>query len=215
MCSGPHRKDTMQLFAATLIATACAMPVIPGPTSQAAQPAWLAAVAANRSAWRASVGFTTDVYDNFLLWSPSLHIAPQSHIYDRFLYDPAKGAANPADGWTVGRFLDDLDARYGGVDGVLLWGTYPNMGVDERSQFDLLEDVPGGLEALKAVVKQFNARGVRVGLPYNASPPPPLPADTRATSHITDATANPRPPPPLNPTRAALGHGHRTPRPAR
>lgn len=41
------------------------------------------------------------------------------------------------------------------------------MGVDERSQFDLLEDVPGGLAALKAVVAQFNKRGVRVGLPYN------------------------------------------------
>ena len=153
--------------AALLAASACAMPVIPGPASQAAQPAWLAALAANRSAWRASVAFTTDVYDNYLLWSPSLHIVPQSHIYDRFLYDPALGAHDPAQGWTVGRFLDDLDARYGGIDGVLLWGTYPNMGVDERSQFDLLEDVPGGLQALKAVVAQFNARGVRVGLPYN------------------------------------------------
>lgn len=143
------------------------MPVIPGPTSQAATPAWLAEVAANRSAMRASVSFTTTVYDNYLLWSPSLHIVPQSHIYDRFLYDPVLGAADPAQGWTVNRFLDDLDSRYGGVDGVLLWGTYPNLGVDERSQFDLLEDVPGGLVALKAVVAQFNARGVRVGLPYN------------------------------------------------
>ena len=153
--------------AALLAASACAMPVIPGPASQAAQPAWLAALAANRSAWRASVAFTTDVYDNYLLWSPSLHIVPQSHIYDRFLYDPALGAADPAAGWTVDRFLDDLGDRYGGIDGVLLWGTYPNMGVDERSQFDLLEDVPGGLAALGAVVQQFNARGVRVGLPYN------------------------------------------------
>lgn len=65
------------------------------------------------------------------------------------------------------RFLDDLDARYGGVDGVLLWNTYPNLGVDERSQFDLVGDVPGGLPALKAVVAQFNARGVRIGIPYN------------------------------------------------
>ena len=130
-----------------LTALVTAMPVIPGPASQAAQPAWLAEVYANRTAWRAAVGFTSGVYDNFLLWSPSLHIVPQSHIYDRYLYDPVLG-------WTVDRFLDDLDTRYGGIDGVLLWGTYPNMGVDERSQFDLVEDVPGGLAALKDVVPE-------------------------------------------------------------
>jgi hypothetical protein len=157
------RLAALALLAASA-GTVAAMPVVPGPPSQAAQPAWLAQLAENRTFWRASVNFTTDVYDNFLLWSPSLFIVPQSHIYDRFLYDPSLATKDPAAGWTVGRFLDDLDARYGGVDGVLLWGTYPNMGSDERSQFDLLEDVPGGLDALRDVVAQFNARGVRVGV---------------------------------------------------
>ena len=55
-----------------------------------------------------------------------MFIAPQSHIYDRFLFN------NVAGNWTVDRFLDDLSMRYGGIDGVLLWATYPNMGVDER-----------------------------------------------------------------------------------
>ena len=45
--------------------------------------------------------------------------------------------------------------------------SYPNLGVDERSQFDLVGDVPGGLDALRDVISQFNARGVRVGIPYN------------------------------------------------
>lgn len=115
----------------------------------------------NRESWRSSVNFSTEVYDNYLLWSPTMFIAPQSHIYDRFLYDPILST------WTVDKFLDDLEVRYGGIDGVLLWGTYPNMGIDERSQFDLYEDVPGGLVALKSVVAQFNKRGVHVGLPYN------------------------------------------------
>lgn len=152
---------------AALLSVAAAFPFIPGPASQADTPSWLAQLYANRTAQRASVNYSGAVYDNYLLWSPSLHIVPQSHLYDRFLYDPVKGAADPAKGWTVDRFLDDLDARYGGVDGVLLWNTYPNLGVDERSQFDLLEDVPGGLNALRDVVAQFNARGVRVGIPYN------------------------------------------------
>jgi len=152
-----------------LVGAAFGFPYIPGPASQGAQPAWLAEVYANRSAQRSAVNFTTEVYDNYLLWSPSLHIVPQSHIYDRLLYNPALALAgnDPMAGWTVDVFLADLDVRYGGIDGVLLWGTYPNLGVDERSQFDLLEDVPGGLAGLKAVVAQFNAKGVRVGLPYN------------------------------------------------
>jgi hypothetical protein len=104
-------------------AATTAFPYIPGPPSQAAQPAWLAQLFANRTAQRAAVNYTSAVYDNFLLWSPSLHIVPQSHLYDRFLYDPEKGAVDPAKGWTVERFLDDLDARYGGIDGVLLWNT--------------------------------------------------------------------------------------------
>ena len=154
-------------LAALALSLGAAMPVIPGPASQAEQPAWLAQLYANRTALRVSVNYSGAVYDEYLLFSPSLHIVPQSHIYDRFLYDPALAASDPAAGWTVGRFLDDLDARYGGVDGVLLWHTYPNLGVDERSQFDLLDDVPGGLDALRDVVAQFNARGVRVGIPYN------------------------------------------------
>ena len=149
---------------AHLIAAAAAYPYIAGPANQSVQAAWLAELYAQRAAQRASVKYTTEVYDNYLPWSPSLHIAPQVHVFDRFLYNPALATANPADGWTVERFLDDFDERYGGVDGVLLWGTYPNLGVDERSQFDLVGDVPGGLAALKDVVARFHARGVRVGV---------------------------------------------------
>ncbi len=87
-----------------------------GPVSQSATAAWLAQMYTNRAAWRSSVNFSTEVYDKYLLWSPTMFIAPQSHIYDRMLYDPILAT------WTVDKFLDDLEARYGGVDGVLLWG---------------------------------------------------------------------------------------------
>ena len=133
----------------------------PGPTSQASTAAWLANLHVLRKQWRLESNYSSEVYDApALAWTPSAFIAPQSHVYDRYLYDPALG-------WTPDRFLDDLEARYGGIDAVLLWGTYPNLGVDERSQFDLLEDLPGGLPALRAVVTAMGARGVHVGLPYN------------------------------------------------
>ena len=227
-------------LSALLLAVASAFPYIPGPPSQAAQPAWLAQLYANRTAQRAAVNYTGAVYDNYLLWSPSLHIVPQSHLYDRFLYDPSKGLTDPAQGWTVDRFLDDLTRA------TVVWtayssGTracraalspaqaarrppprsrpsrsphpyhhppcsYPNLGVDERSQFDLVEDVPGGLAALKAVVAQFNARGVRVGIPYNPCAFPSRPPPSRP-SPVARPHCNPLRTPPLQWRATTLPQG--------
>ena len=43
-------------------------------------------------------------------------------VEDRYLYDPATRQ------YTVDRFLDDLDRRYGGIDSVLLWPSTPISG---------------------------------------------------------------------------------------
>ena len=36
-------------------------------------------------------------------------------------------------------------SRIGPIDAVLIWHVYPNLGVDDRNQFDLLRDLPGGV----------------------------------------------------------------------
>ena len=64
-------------------------------------------------------------------------------------------------------FFLRLAVRYGGVDSVLLWHSYPNIGVDDRSQFDMLRSLPGGVPGVKALVDAFHAEGVQVILPYN------------------------------------------------
>ena len=69
---------------------------------------------------------------------------------DRYFYDPL------AHKYTVDRYLDDVTKRYGGIDSVLIWHTYTNIGIDNRNQYDLLRDMPGGLEGVREMVRGFS-----------------------------------------------------------
>ena len=66
------------------------------------------------------------------------------------------------------RFLADIENRIGPIDAVLIWPVYPNLGVDDRNQFDLLRDLPGGIPALRQMVDKFHSRGVKVFFPILA-----------------------------------------------
>ena len=46
------------------------------------------------------------------------------------------------------------------------WQGYPNIGVDDRNQFDMLDSLPGGIDGLRQMVNDFQNLGVRVLLPY-------------------------------------------------
>jgi gamma-glutamyl hercynylcysteine S-oxide synthase len=104
-------------------------------------------------------------FDDALYRRPELAWAQRNFVHalammeDRYLYDPVAGK------YTVDRYLDDLESRYGGIDSVLLWYIYPNIGVDDRNQFDLARDLPGGVAALRGAVADFHRRGVKVFLP--------------------------------------------------
>src|SRR5882757_433256 len=94
-----------------------------------------------------------------LLWAQSSFVQPQMMVHDRYFYDPVEGH------YTVSRYLDDLTKRYGGIDSVLIWPTYPNLGVDDRNQYDLFHDLPGGTSGIKQMIADFHQHGVRVLFP--------------------------------------------------
>jgi iron(II)-dependent oxidoreductase len=132
----------------------------PGPPAKSDTAEWLKELQRYREERRVRAGLTGELYDRpELRWAQSSFIQPQVMVEDRYLYDPS------ARRYTVDRFLDDLDKRYGGVDSVLLWPVYPNIGIDNRNQFDLLRDMPGGLEGLRGMIADFHRRGVRVLFP--------------------------------------------------
>ena len=122
--------------------------------------AWLRAVTAWRTERRIRVGFDPSRYTlPALQWAQSSFMQPQMMVHDRYFYDPVAGK------YTVDRYLDDLEKRYGGIDAVLIWATYPNMGIDDRNQLDMVRSMPGGLDGVRQMVADFHRRGVRVLFP--------------------------------------------------
>ena len=122
--------------------------------------AWLADVKHWRMERRIRAGYSGAEYERpELLWTQSSFIQPQMMVHDRYFYDRAKLQ------YTVGRYLDDVQARYGGIDSVLIWHTYPNIGIDSRNQYDMFRDLPAGIEGVRAMVEEFHRRGVRVLFP--------------------------------------------------
>lgn len=82
-------------------------------------------------------------------------------LYDTSAYDHAAGR------WRMDEWLDDGEREFGGYDLVLLWQSYPRLGLDQRNQLDLYRDLPGGLPALKIAVDTCHRRGVRAFVNYN------------------------------------------------
>jgi gamma-glutamyl hercynylcysteine S-oxide synthase len=77
-------------------------------------------------------------------------------VHDLYFYDRASRE------YTVDRYLDDLEKRYGGIDAVLVWATYPNMGIDNQNQHDMVRSMPDGVEGVRQMVADFHRHGVRV-----------------------------------------------------
>jgi len=122
--------------------------------------AWLADIRHWRNERRIRIGYDGSRYDlPALKWTQSSFFQPQMMVEDRYFYDPV------AHRYTVDRYLDDLEKRYGGIDAVLIWPTYPNMGIDNRNQHDMVRSMPGGVAGVRQMIADFHRRGVRVLFP--------------------------------------------------
>ena len=121
---------------------------------------WLKDIRHWRDERRIRIGYDGSRYGMpALQWTQSSYIQPQMMVEDRYFYDPV------AHRYTVDRYLEDLEKRYGGIDAVLIWPTYPNMGIDNRDQHDMIRSMPGGLAGVRQMIADFHRRGVRVLFP--------------------------------------------------
>ena len=134
-----------------------------GPATSSEQPAWLEGLKTWRNDRRTLLRYDPSQYERSdLEWTQHIFSQVQLLIWDRSFYDPDKGE------YTVDRFLAETESRIGPIDAVLIWQVYPNLGVDDRNQFDLLRDMPKGIPGLRHMAEQFHQRGVKVFFPILA-----------------------------------------------
>src|ERR1700679_3895831 len=126
-------------------------------TCSAAQIAeWLADIRHWRTEHWVRMGYETSQYGRpELKWTQSSFVQPQMMVEDRYFYD---SKTHP---YTVGRYLEDLKRRYGGIDSVLVWPTYLNIGIDDRNTDDMFRSMPGGIPGIRRMVQEFHRAGVK------------------------------------------------------
>ena len=135
---------------------------IAGPASASDYNAWIAAMRQWRQEQLAATHYDGSNYGNpAFAWARDSFIQPLTMVEDRYLYDPKTRK------YTVGRYLEDLRKRYGGIDSVLIWPTYPNIGIDARNTDDLFRCMPGGIAGIRHMVDDFHKAGVKVIFPIH------------------------------------------------
>jgi formylglycine-generating enzyme required for sulfatase activity len=103
-----------------------------------------------------------------LAWNHENFLMGFVFMWDHTFWSPEKGE------YLVDSYCKTMEREFGGLQSVILWHSYPNIGIDERNQFDFFEVLPGGIESLKKVVNDFHRHGVKVFITYN-----PWDLDTR------------------------------------
>jgi iron(II)-dependent oxidoreductase len=122
---------------------------------------WLIAMRRERAARREKLHHTGRLYEGHYAWSAHNFVEGFVFTYDTRFYDYKRNR------YKIDEFLDDGIRRFGGYDSLLLWQSYPNIGIDDQNQFQMLRSLPGGLPALRAMIARAHQRGVKVYFAFN------------------------------------------------
>ncbi|MCX6134234.1 MAG: SUMF1/EgtB/PvdO family nonheme iron enzyme [Ignavibacteriales bacterium] len=118
-------------------------------------------------------------FDNTLFERTDLGWIRQSYLlllqfaWDQQYYDAAQGKS------LFDRFIAEQDKVLGGYEAFMIWPTWPRLGLDQRNQWDMYRDLPGGLKELRRQSAVMHKRGERFFISYN-----PWDESTRHEDHI-------------------------------
>ena len=75
--------------------------------------------------------------------------------WDHKLYDYKSNT------YQLSKFIEKGKQLYGGDDVIGIWPTWPSLGLDQRNQFDLFRDLPGGLPRIKKLANETRKLGLK------------------------------------------------------
>ena len=111
--------------------------------------------------------YDLDKFDNSLFerkdlaWIRNDYLMILQFAWDHSFYDEQIG------GYYFKEFLEAGKNLFGGYDVFGIWPTWPALGVDQRNQWDLYADLPGGLEKLKELSQWAKQNGTKFFIAYN------------------------------------------------
>jgi formylglycine-generating enzyme required for sulfatase activity len=81
--------------------------------------------------------------------------------WDRDYFDERKS------GYQLPNFLNQMKGLYGGDDIVAIWPSWPVLGLDQRTQWELMSQLPGLLEQQCLLAEKLRKYGTRYFISYN------------------------------------------------
>lgn len=123
--------------------------------------------------------YDLDKFDNTLFEREDLSWIRHSYLlllqfaWDQKYYDAVQNT-NLFD-----RFIAQQDKVLGGYEAFMIWPTWPRLGLDQRNQWDMYRDLPGGLKELRRQSGVMHKRGEKYFISYN-----PWDESTRHEDHI-------------------------------
>ncbi|CAH0996705.1 Hercynine oxygenase [Emticicia aquatica] len=96
-----------------------------------------------------------------LKWIQDTYVMHLIMAWDKWFY-------TPQDGYNAYKnFLKNGEKLYGGNDVVGIWPTWPTLGLDQRNQWDLFRDLPGGLPKLREMAEYSRKQDTKFFICYN------------------------------------------------
>jgi iron(II)-dependent oxidoreductase len=155
----------------------------------------------NATTWQeltvASMGydplFPQSVYNQATaFWAQSCFLQLHVMVYDGRIYNPNPLVAN----LSLLQYLNEVENRTGPVDAVVLWYQLPALGLDQRSQLELLRGIPGGADTLRELAIELAERTPVVALMVGYVPwdiyttPGAQPDNSSLTTMLFNSTAS-------------------------
>ncbi|MEQ8687742.1 MAG: SUMF1/EgtB/PvdO family nonheme iron enzyme [Imperialibacter sp.] len=96
-----------------------------------------------------------------LAWIRKAYAINLMMAWDKDFYNPRYGI------YYLPKTIEKAKSLIGGWDVIGFWPTWPALGLDQRNQWDMFRNLPGGLKELKRITADAHKAGTKIFLCYN------------------------------------------------